>query len=100
MSKPPGKTFTAFGMGGVGALGGMIIGGCGAALLALFMAGSGALDWYRAQPPDWYIVTGFCAMVYVLVVVCLVAVIGALVCGLLAGLTSALFSGVWLANKK
>lgn len=100
MSKPPGKTFTAFGIGGVGALIGMIAGGCGAALLALFMAGSGALHWYKAQPPDWYIVTGFCAMVYVLVVVFVVAVIGAAVCGLLAGLASALFSGVRLARKK
>jgi len=100
MSKTPGKISTAFGRGGIGALIGIIVGGCAAALLALFIAGSGALHWYKAQPPDWYIVTGFCAIVYVLVVVCIVAVIGAVVCGLVAGLASALFSGVRLANKK
>jgi hypothetical protein len=80
--KQAGKISTAFGRGGIGALVGALVGGCGAALLALFIAGSGALHWYRAQPPDWYIVTGFCAIVYVAVVVCIVAVICAVICWL------------------
>src|SRR2546423_253727 len=100
MSKAPGKILTATGRGGVGALIGAVVGGCGGVLLALFTASAGALNWYRDQLADWYIVTGFCALVFALFAVLIIALLGALVCGLAAGLGSALFSGMWLAIKK
>ena len=100
MSKTPGKALTVTGLGGLGAVIGGVVGGCGGVLIALFWAGSGALNWYRAQPPDWSVVTGFCAIIFVLVAVLIIAVIGALVCGLLGGLGSMLFSAVMLARNK
>lgn len=93
MSETRGKLSTAFGRGGVGALIGAVIGGGGGMLLALFTAGTGALGWYKAQPADWWIVSGFCAIVFVLIAVFIVAAVGAVVCGLLGGVASALFSG-------
>ena len=85
MSKTPGKVSTATGRFGVGALIGALVGGGIGVLVALFTAGSGALHWYKAQPPEWYIVTGVCAIVFALLAVLIIAVIGVLACGLIGG---------------
>ena len=95
-----GKALTATGMGGASALIGIAVGGCVGALLALFTAGTGALHWYKAQPPDWSIITAPCAIVFALVAILIIAAIGALICGIIGGLGSALFTSVWLTGKK
>ena len=90
----------ATGLGGLGTLIGAIVGACGAGLLAALIVGMSAMNWYKAQPPDWYVITGFCAIAFVLIVAAIAALIGAVVFGLLVGLTSTVISAIMVANRK
>lgn len=79
----------------IGAVAGALLGLAGALLTVL----PPILDWYRTQPPDWYLFTGAIAAVSFLFMAAIVMAIAALLCALAGAAISVVVSAVFLTRK-